>query len=131
MDAYRMPKPKPVQPCWYCVHWAGPCWGDPYLADCRHDGDKRCVADAPHGCVHWEREPGSDDDGWAPAPLLRPRTPVGRQVESGEDVIALAQRLDRANWQALHRPAPVDSPQAECSSNPTSTLSRRAAPSAE
>jgi len=35
MDAYRMPKPHPHTPCWYCKSWAGPCWGDPYMADCR------------------------------------------------------------------------------------------------
>jgi hypothetical protein len=71
----------PARPCWYCVYWAGPCWGDPYMADCRHGGTKSCVADAAHGCVHWEREPGVDDDGWAPAPIVRPMSPTGIPAE--------------------------------------------------
>ena len=70
-----MPKPHLSTPCWYCAHWAGPCWGNPYLADCRRDGLKLCVANAPDGCVHWERVPGVDDDGWAPVEIARPWRP--------------------------------------------------------
>ena len=94
MDACRYPRPEAETPCWYCVSWAGPCWGDPYLADCRHGGDKRCVADAAHGCSHWMRETGLDDDGWRPVPLVRPRRPEGRPAALEQDVIAFARRLD-------------------------------------
>lgn len=52
-------------PRWYCVHWAGSCWGDPQMADRRRGGDKRCQAVAAHGCVHWMRETGEDDEAWA------------------------------------------------------------------
>lgn len=58
-----------IGPCWYCRHYAGPCWGDPSLADCRHDpGAPSCRGQAERGCSFWEREPGADDDGWRPAP---------------------------------------------------------------
>lgn len=66
------------RPCWYCVHWAGPCWGNPYLADCRRGGQKRCSTDARNGCVHWMRETGVDDDGWEPPPLELPMSPARR-----------------------------------------------------
>ncbi len=52
-----------VGPCWYCVHYAGPCWGDPYLADCRRDPKApSCVANASHGCAFYVREIGVDDE---------------------------------------------------------------------
>lgn len=61
-----------IGPCWYCRHYAGPCWGDPDLADCRRDSRSRaCVATASRGCVYFERVPGVDDDGWRPAPVVR------------------------------------------------------------
>jgi hypothetical protein len=65
-------------PCWYCRHYAGPCWGDPYLADCRRDPQApTCSANAAAGCVFFERLPGVDDDGWEPPPKvykpLKPR----------------------------------------------------------
>lgn len=53
-------------PCWHCHHFAGmePRYGA--AAFCRSPGS------APHrsmpvdGCCSFEREPGADDDGWAP-----------------------------------------------------------------
>lgn len=60
-----------IGPCWYCRHYAGTCWGDPALADCRRDpGAPSCGAQAERGCVYWERETGVDDDGWRPAPRV-------------------------------------------------------------
>jgi len=88
------PKPKPHQPCWYCMHWAGPCWGDPGLADCRRGGRKSCKAEAAGGCSHWERVPGVDDDGWAPVALVRPMSPERRQADAA--AILLARKLVRA-----------------------------------
>ena len=96
MDAYRMPKPKPHQPCWYCVHWAGPCWGDPYMADCRHGGRKSCKADAANGCSHWEREPGVDDDGWAPVELVCPKSPSAPAFELTAELYATISQVQAA-----------------------------------
>jgi len=81
------------RPCWYCVHWAGPCWGDPYLADCRRGGDKACVADAANGCVHWMRETGVDDDAWVPAPLKRPKTPGKQAFKMTSELYAVVNRI--------------------------------------
>ncbi len=89
------------RPCWYCVHWAGPCWNDPAMADCRRGGMKSCKADAARGCVHWMRETGVDDDHWAPAPLVRPASPGRREADAA--AIALARRLDRAGSTARTR----------------------------
>lgn len=59
------------RPCWYCRHYAGPCWGDPTLADCRRVPERpSCKAMAAEGCAYYEREPGVDDDGWRPAPRV-------------------------------------------------------------
>ena len=93
MDAYRMPKPH--QPRWYCTHWAGPCWGDPGLADCRRDGLKICKARAENGCSHHERVPSVDDDGWAPMALARPKPPECRPFDD-RAALAIARRLDQA-----------------------------------
>lgn len=73
-----------------------PVLGRPLHGGLPRDGMKRCVANAPDGCVHYERVPGVDDDGWAPVRLVRQRSPERRAVEPDEDVIALAQRLDHA-----------------------------------
>ena len=83
----------PPRPCWYCVHWAGPAWGDPYMADCRRDGREACVANAENGCVHWMRETGVDDDGWEPAPLVRPTSPERRQYELTPEVLAICRQI--------------------------------------
>jgi len=73
------------RPCWYCVHWHGPAWGDPYMADCRRYGVMCCKANAANGCVHWVRETGVDDDGWTPPPMVRPKRPDARPFKmSGE-----------------------------------------------
>ena len=94
INAHRGPsEPLPDTPCWYCVHWAGPCWGDPYMADCRHGGRKSCKPDAAHGCVHWMREPGADDDGWSPLPLVRPRTPERKPVEMTAERYAVVRQI--------------------------------------
>jgi len=88
--------PRTDRPCWYCVHWAGPCWGDPYMADCRRGGSKTCKPDAAHGCVHWVRETGVDDDGWSPAPLVRPKTPGKRPFEMTPELYATVNRIQAA-----------------------------------
>ena len=94
INADRGPSvPLPDTPCWYCVHWAGPAWGDPYMADCRFDNRKSCKPDARHGCVHWMREPGVDDDGWAPAPLIRPRTPERPPFVMTPELYATCRRI--------------------------------------
>lgn len=90
------------RPCWYCVHRAGPCWGDPYMADCRHGGVKSCKADAANGCVHWMRETGVDDDAWRPAPADTPMTPQKRQ-EVDPAAIEFARLLDSRKAHAANR----------------------------
>jgi len=84
------------RPCWYCVHWAGPCWGDPYMADCRRNDQRCCKANAARGCVHWMRETGVDDDHWSPAPMDRPDSPAGR-LRIDPAAVALARRIDHAH----------------------------------
>jgi hypothetical protein len=86
--------PPPVdRPCWYCTHWAGPCWGDPYMADCHQGGRKSCVPNAGHGCVHWMRETGVDDDAWAPVAIVRPRSPTGKPMMSGDDLFRVVNQV--------------------------------------
>lgn len=91
--SYGNSPPVGVRPCWYCVHWAGPCWGDPYMADCRRDGRKNCHPDSARGCAHWMRETGVDDDGWSPAPLVLPWTPEGKPREMTPEVYALCRQI--------------------------------------
>jgi len=91
--SYGNSPPVGVRPCWYCVHWAGPCWGDPYMADCRRDGRKNCHPDAARGCAHWMRETGVDDDGWSPAPLERPWTPERKPREMTPELYALCRQI--------------------------------------
>jgi len=86
-------RPESHQPCWYCVHWAGPCWGDPYMADCRFGGGKNCKPDAERGCVHWMRQTGVDDDGWSPAPLVRPQTPERKPRAMSAGLYAVCQQI--------------------------------------
>jgi len=86
-------RPPKHQPCWYCVHWAGPSWGDPYMADCRRDGRRACKADAAKGCVFWMRETGVDDDGWSPTPLVRPRTPESKPREMTPELYAVCRQI--------------------------------------
>lgn len=81
------------RPCWYCVHWAGLAWGDPYLARCRRQKDSASVANAANGCVHWMRETGGDDDGWAPAPLMRPKSPADKPFEMTRELHAVVRQI--------------------------------------
>jgi len=83
----------PPRPCWYCVHWAGPAWGDPYLAACRQGGVASCQANAANGCVHWMRETGVDDDGWRPAPLVRPKSPADKPFEMTPELYAVIRQI--------------------------------------
>ena len=83
----------PNRPCWYCVHWVGPCWGDPYMADCRRGGVRSCNADAATGCVHWMRETGVDDDPWTPTPVNRPRSPGPKPVEMTAELYAVIHQI--------------------------------------
>lgn len=86
--------PPPVaRPCWYCVHWAGPCWGDPYMSDCRQGGRKSCVPNAAHGCVYWMRETGVDDDGWAPVAIVRPKSPTGKPLLEDVELHGVVSRV--------------------------------------
>lgn len=64
--------PETGHPCWYCQHYDGPAWGDTTLARCIRDG-VHCKAQAEIGCAFFEREPGVDDDGWAPLPMVYPK----------------------------------------------------------
>jgi len=100
----------PPRPCWYCVHWAGPAWGDPYMAACRQGGVASCQANAVNGCVHWMRETGVDDDGWAPTPLARPKSPADRSFEMTPKLYAVV-RLIQADLdrrvQAAMPPRPI------------------------
>jgi hypothetical protein len=66
------------RPCWYCRWWAGTSGHSHGLCD-RPGGN--CKQAAPRtGCAFFEREPGSDDDGWEPAwpPLPELVTPRKR-----------------------------------------------------
>jgi hypothetical protein len=83
----------PPRPCWYCVHWAGPAWGDPYMAACRQGGVASCKANAANGCVHWMRETGVDDDGWAPTPLMHPRSPADKPFEMTPELHAVVGQI--------------------------------------
>jgi len=83
----------PPRPCWYCVHWAGPSWGDSYMAACRYGGVRSCKANAANGCVHWMRETGVDDDGWAPAPLVRPKSAAGKPFEMTPELYAVIRQI--------------------------------------
>lgn len=83
----------PPRPCWYCVHWAGPAWGDPYLARCTRGGGSSCVANAGNGCVHWMRETGVDDDDWSPAALILPKSPDRKPFEMTPDLYAVIRQI--------------------------------------
>ncbi len=48
-------------------------------------------------CVHWERETGVDDDGRAPAPLFRPKSPEALAAQIDLAAVVIARRLDRAS----------------------------------
>ena len=93
------------RPCWYCVHWAGPCWGDPFMADCRRGGQKACVANAATGCAHWMREIGVDDDGWSPAARDLPKTPRGKPFAMTAELYATVRTIQAdVDRQAETRP---------------------------
>lgn len=81
------------RPCWYCVHWNGPAWGDPYMAACNHGGIKSCKADAANGCVHWMRETGVDDDAWSPPAQVLPTTPECRPFEMTPELLKLTRKI--------------------------------------
>lgn len=75
---FRMPNLLP-QPCWHCLHF-GEMLAGGAAARCDRRGAVHVQAAPAHGCVYWEREPGSDDepgppetrDGSKPPPPLRP-----------------------------------------------------------
>lgn len=66
-------------PCWHCQHF-GEMLAGGAAARCARGGSVHVQAAPAHGCVYWEREPGSDDepgppetrDGSRPPPPLRP-----------------------------------------------------------
>lgn len=75
---FRMPD-LPPQHCWHCQHFGEMCVGGA-AARCARRGAVHIQSAPAHGCVYWEREPGSDDepgppetrDGSRPPPLLPP-----------------------------------------------------------
>jgi len=97
--ATMRPCPRPVTttiprgPSWCCARWAGPAWGDSSMADCRQGGVASCQANAANGCVHWMRETGVDDDGWAPVPLPRSKSPADKPFEMTPELYAVVRQI--------------------------------------
>ncbi|WP_157270592.1 hypothetical protein [Azohydromonas aeria] len=53
------------RPCWYCQHYGG-LLANGINARCNKPGAAPVVAQPAHGCAHWTREPGGDDEIWSP-----------------------------------------------------------------
>ncbi len=43
--------------------------------------------------MHWMRETGVDDDDWAPAPLVLPRSPGDKAFEMTPELYALVRQI--------------------------------------
>ena len=54
-----------ARPCWYC-HWFDGMTAQNTCALCLREGGPRVRSDPQNGCSCWQREPGSDDEQWAP-----------------------------------------------------------------
>ena len=63
------------------------------MARCRRQKDSACVANAGNGCVHWIREMGVDDEGWAPGPLMLPKSPGDKPFEMTPELYAVVRRI--------------------------------------
>lgn len=64
-----------LRPCWHC-RWSGGLLYQIHWK-CLRPGGIPVVATPKTGCAFYEREPGADDDGWAPA-LACPQQRRGR-----------------------------------------------------
>jgi hypothetical protein len=69
-DPYQQYEGARARGCFTCAHFQGE-WSGHVLTDdtktgvypvCRYRGETLIVSYAERGCVHWQREPGSDDE---------------------------------------------------------------------